>query len=94
MPPSVLIVTPALVALVVFMRRYYIKDPRRRGTDPNFLAALASIGAAMGYVWLHGFDAAGPATAYAFMAAGWGMLAAAVIVTFRIPIISDEQPSP
>jgi amino acid transporter len=92
--PSVLIVTPALAALLIYIRRYYIKDPVRRLTDRNFLAAAASLCSALVYIWASGFQMAGPVVTYGAFVIGWALLIAAVIATFRRPPVREEGPSP
>lgn len=92
--PSFVIVTPALAALVIFGRRYYIKDPVKRISDPNFVGCFLCLVSAFTYIVADGFALRGLAITVFCFALSWALLIAAVVATFRRPPAREEGPSP
>jgi hypothetical protein len=93
MPPSILIVGPALAALVLFMRRYYLICPVRRLADPNFLGGAACLAISFAYIWLHAFGIGDPVLPDVSCALDWALLVLAVLLTLRRPPVFEDAPA-
>jgi hypothetical protein len=92
MPPSFLIVSPALVALVLFMRRYYFISPVRRLADPNFLGGAACLAVSFAYIWLHAFGIGDPVLPDVSCLLTWALLVVAVLLTILRPPVFEDAP--
>jgi hypothetical protein len=80
--PTVLIIPPAILAMVVYMGLYYKRDPDNRVTDARFLLAMVCVAVIFGqmFVVIQGYDQR--YSSLVFFTAVLGLLIGAVWMIF------------
>ncbi len=90
--PTYLIIPPAILALILYLALYYMRNPDSRVTDLRFLLGIACFVVVMGqtFVIVQGYQATVPSVVLCL--AALGLLVGAIRMLFDRPVvISGKQ---